>query len=55
MGAMISAMGPSPSLSMGWSKTCLSIGRRNAMVFPDPVSAIPMKSLPDMMQGMAWA
>ena len=48
-------MGPSSSSSSGWSAMCLNIGKRKAMVLPLPVLAIPIKSRPDMMAGMAWA
>lgn len=50
---MIKAIGPSPSFSAGWSCTWRNSGSRYASVFPEPVSAIPMKSLPDMIHGMA--
>jgi hypothetical protein len=34
---------------------CLYIGIRNARVLPLPVLAIPIRSLPDITAGMAWA
>ncbi|TNN39442.1 hypothetical protein EYF80_050387 [Liparis tanakae] len=34
---------------------CLNMGSRKAMVLPLPVLAMPMRSRPDMMAGMAWA
>lgn len=54
VGVIIRAMGPSVSSRGGWSTTCRNIGRRKANVFPEPVLAIPMTSLPFIMAGMAW-
>ena len=48
-------IGPSSSSNGGWSIMCLYIGIRNARVLPLPVLAIPIRSLPDITAGMAWA
>lgn len=55
VGATTRAMGPSPCCKGGWSLMCLSMGSTKARVLPEPVSAMPMQSLPDMMIGRAWA
>lgn len=34
---------------------CLNIGNRKARVFPLPVFAIPIRSRPDIIAGIAWA
>lgn len=49
------AMGPSVSSRGGWSRMWRNIGRRKASVLPLPVFAIPIRSRPDMMAGIAWA
>lgn len=54
VGVMMRAIGPSVSSRGGWSTTCRNIGSRKASVFPEPVLAMPMTSLPFMMAGMAW-
>ena len=38
-----------------WSLIWWKTGRRNAIVFPEPVFATPMTSRPDMITGIAWA
>lgn len=47
-------MGPSPSSNALWSMMCLNMGNRNAIVFPLPVLAMPIKSRPFIIAGMAW-
>ena len=47
-------MGPSLSSRGLWSMMCRNMGSRKAMVLPLPVLAMPMRSRPDMMAGMAW-
>lgn len=53
VGAMMSAMGPSPSRSSAWSRMCRNMGSTNASVLPLPVLAMPMQSRPLMMMGNA--
>ena len=48
-------IGPSSSSSSGWSSICRNIGNKKASVFPLPVLAIPIKSRPDIIAGIAWA
>lgn len=48
-------IGPSDSSRGRWSMMCRNMGSRKAMVFPLPVLAMPMRSLPVMMAGIAWA
>lgn len=48
-------IGPSDSSNGLWSMMCRNMGSRKAMVFPLPVLAMPMRSRPDIMAGMAWA
>lgn len=47
-------IGPSDSSRGRWSMMCRNMGSRKAMVFPLPVLAMPMRSLPVMMAGIAW-
>ena len=51
----ISPIGPSSSSSSGWSRIWRNIGNRNPSVLPLPVLAIPMRSRPDIIAGIAWA
>lgn len=53
VGAMMRAMGPSPSRSSGWSRMCRNMGSTKARVLPLPVLAMPMQSRPLMMIGSA--
>lgn len=55
VGVIMIEMGPSVSSNGGWSSICLNIGNKNANVLPLPVFAIPIKSLPDIMAGIACA
>lgn len=55
VGVIISPMGPYPSLTGLWAPICLSIGNKYANVFPEPVSAIPITSLPERIIGIDWA
>lgn len=48
-------IGPSASSSGRWSMMCRNMGRRKAIVLPLPVLAMPMRSLPDITAGIAWA
>ena len=48
-------IGPSPSSTRRWSWICLMAGKRYAKVLPEPVSAIPMTSLPERSKDMDWA
>lgn len=54
---MLSATGPSPCASGGWSFTCRSMGSTKASVLPLPVLAMPMQSRPLMItagRGRDW-
>ena len=46
VGARIRPIGPSPGSSSFWSIMCTRRGQINAAVFPLPVLAMPMMSLP---------
>mmetsp|Transcript_13120 Transcript_13120/g.25790 ORF Transcript_13120/g.25790 Transcript_13120/m.25790 type:complete len:349 (-) Transcript_13120:590-1636(-) len=54
VGASTRTMGPSPRFRYGWALMCTIEGSRNAQVFPDPVSAIPIMSRPDSATGQPW-
>ena len=54
VGASTNTIGPSPFLTGGYAVICTIPGRRKAPVFPDPVLAIPIKSLPDSIIGNAF-
>jgi len=49
------AIGPSPYSTGLCDMTCFNVGKRYESVFPDPVSAIPITSLPDMIRGKVCA
>ncbi len=48
-------IGPSSPSNGGWCFMWRNMGRRNAKVFPLPVLAIPIISLPERIMGNAWA
>ena len=55
VGAKIKLIGPSFSYSTLWSRIWRNIGSKYARVLPEPVSAIPITSLPFIMAGKAYA
>lgn len=56
VGIIINAIGPYPYSTGFWSETCLMQGSKYAKVFPEPVYAIPIISLPLITNGKdcAW-
>mmetsp|Transcript_63147 Transcript_63147/g.112662 ORF Transcript_63147/g.112662 Transcript_63147/m.112662 type:complete len:254 (+) Transcript_63147:327-1088(+) len=55
VGQRVRAIGPSSPFRSGWARTCTMAGMRYARVLPNPVSASPMTSAPDMIRGQPCA